>query len=218
MATNDQPSIPVQSEGTRVKNLFLTRYRGDSVEKSIYLVSSEVSMAFRKHFDGMSRSLFYIRYYSKTLKNQALEHELEVGVMNLLQEALAKINTKNTLVEQAISQHQIKIKNGMQGNQIQVSIIDPLANHYLELMVTADEVVRKYTALWLALVVNDQQKRQSVNEVIAIVKQLHTQCTRISLGLRERCSQHNQSATTPVDDASAVSVDDDDDSTERAVA
>ncbi len=204
MASNDQPSVPIQSESTRVKNLFLTRYRGDAIEKSIYLMSSEMSMAFRKHFDGMSRSLFYIRYYSKALKNQALEYELEAAVMTLLQEALAKISTKNTLVDQVIKQHQVKIKHGKQGHQIQASIIDPLANHYLELMVAADEVVRKYTALWLALVINDQQKRQSVNEVIASVRELHAQCTRISLGLRDRCSPHNPSSTPRVDDAGEV--------------
>jgi hypothetical protein len=138
---NPKGSIDPQSpskkttERERVNKLFLNEYRGDAVIVPIKIVSTEINRAYRKHFDGVSRSLFYVRYYSRALNNPAIEQEVVTGVIALLDHAAEGINHKNALADSLIGQYSVKIKNGVAQTTINTSVIDPLANRYLKLVV-----------------------------------------------------------------------------------
>ncbi len=190
---NQQISAKKSSERERVRNIFLNQYRGDAVVVPIKLVSTEINRAFRKHFDGVSRSLFYVRYYSRALNNTAIEQEVVTGVIALLDQAAEGIRHKNEMADSLIGQFDVIIKNGVGQTTINASVIDPLANRYLKLVEAADEVARKYSALWMALAIDDRQKNQAMNETINVLRQVHTNSTRISLGLRDRVSPKQNS-------------------------
>ncbi|MDD5273073.1 MAG: hypothetical protein PHU14_10175 [Methylovulum sp.] len=181
------------TERERVNNIFLNQYRGDAVVVPIKLVSTEINRAYRKHFDGVSRSLFYVRYYSRALNNTIIEQEVLTGVITLLDQAAEGIRHKNEIADNLIGQYSVKIKNGVAQTTINASVIDPLANRYLKLVAAADEVARKYRALWMALAIDDKQKNQAMNETVNVLRQVHTNSARISLGLRDRVSSRQNS-------------------------
>ena len=181
------------TERERVNKLFLNEYRGDAVIVPIKIVSTEINRAYRKHFDGVSRSLFYVRYYTRALNNPAIEQEIVTGVIALLDHSTEGINHKNALADSLIEQHSVRIKNGVTQTTINASVIDPLANRYLKLVTAADEVARKYSALWMALVIDDKQKNQAMKETVNVLREVHTNSTRISLGLRDRVSPRQNS-------------------------
>jgi len=189
---NETPSKR-STERERINNLFLTQYRGDAVIVPIKLVSTEINRAYRKHFDGVSRSLFYVRYYSRALNNSVIEQEVVKGVIDLLDQAAGDIRDKNQIADSLIKQHEVVIKNGVSQSTINASVIDPLANHYLKLIELADDVARKYSALWMALAIDDKQKNQAMNETVDVLRMVHRRGTQISLGLRDRVSPKQNS-------------------------
>ena len=194
---NEAPSKR-STERERINNIFLTQYRGDAVIVPIKLVSTEINRAYRKHFDGVSRSLFYVRYYSRALNNSVIEQEIVKGVIDLLNQAAGDIRDKNHIADSLIKQHEVVIKNGVSQSTINASVIDPLANHYLKLIELADEVARKYSALWMALAIDDKQKNQAMNETVDVLRMVHRRCTQISLGLRDKVSPKQNSKSEEV--------------------
>lgn len=168
--------------------MFLNQYRGDAVVVPIGLGTTEIIRAYRKHFDGVSRSLFYIRYYSAALNNTNMEEEILNGVIGLLDQAAQAMENKNEMADNLLKEIGVNIKKGVNQTNMNAFVIDPLANRYLKLIAAADELARKYRALWMAMAIDDKQKTQAMNETANVLRQVHSKSTQISLGLRDRVS------------------------------
>ena len=189
-AQDHSVQVSDRNDARQVKRLFLREFRGDQVILTIDLSSPDIQRAYRRHFDGVSRALFYVRFYLRIINNQKIEQELLAEINTLMAGPLEQINQKIQVAEHLLAEANIKSKSGA-GQAIKAPVIDPMANRYLQLIVAGDNLARKYNALWQALLLDDIQIRQVNNELGKILRQVHTQATRISLGLRDRVHDLN---------------------------
>jgi hypothetical protein len=67
-----------------------------------------------------------------------------------------------------------------------VTIIDPLANRFLQTIKIAQDLDEKLSALWLACVLDDEQRIKAMVEIESELRSIQGKSRTISLGLRDR--------------------------------
>jgi hypothetical protein len=198
----DMKATPV---GDRViRRNFISECRDNRIVVQTEL-SPAIRQLYRRHFDGFSRSVYLLRFYARTSRLTDIETVLTQDIINQMDQATDNLHKKLQVAEQLLANNRITPSHA-QFEKLHVSIIDPLANRYLQVIILAQALHSKLSALWLACILNDQQQRSAVKEIRNELRAIHTHSRAISLGLMHRIKsqQVSSSENDAPDDAEAV--------------
>ena len=140
---------------------------------------------YRRHFDGLSRSVYLLRYYSRIARGNAVESTLTREIIALMDAVNENLHKKIRAAEQIIAKNKIKATKP-QFERVNATIIDPLANRFLQSINLAQDLEEKLSALWLACVLDDDQHREATQDIENELRGIQGKCRTISIGLRDR--------------------------------
>lgn len=189
---------------TRDRNIrrhFISECRDSRIVVETHL-SPDMRRIYRRHFDGLSRSVYLLRYYSRIARGNAVESSLTKEIITLMDNVNENLKKKITIAEQILEKNGVKVTN-TEFDKVNVTIIDPLANRFLKSINIAQELNQKLKALWLACVLDDDQRMEAMQEIEKELRGIQGRCRAISIGLRDRVrAQRN-----PVEPASGIDID-----------
>jgi RNAse (barnase) inhibitor barstar len=158
-------------------------------------------LIYRRHFDGLSRSVYLLRYYSRIARGNAVESSLTKEIIALMDEVNENLKKKITVAEQILAKSNVKVTK-TEFDKVNVTIIDPLANRFLQSINIAQELDQKLSALWLACVLDDEQRTKATQEIENELRGIQGKCRAISIGLRDRV----RAQRTPIDASSGIDI------------
>jgi hypothetical protein len=170
------------------RNQFLSEYRGNQIMVPATFSTPDILRIYRRHFDAMSRAVFFMRFHLRVIDDANTEAALIKEIVNSLSTAEAQVRQKIEIADRLLADCTGQAK-AQPVAQLEVAVIDPLANRYLQLILVADQLAARHTALWIALALEDQEYRKANNELEKRLRQLRNQLTTISLGVRKRVNQ-----------------------------
>lgn len=188
--TETTTSTPTQAQAqTQARESFVRRHFISECRDSRIVVETHLSPAmrriYRRHFDGLSRSVYLLRYYSRIARGNAVESTLSKEIIALMEEVNENLHKKIRAAEQIIAKNKIKATKP-QFERVNATIIDPLANRFLQSINIAQELEEKLSALWLGCVLDDDQHREATQEIENELRGIQGKCRTISMGLRDR--------------------------------
>ena len=173
------------------RNEFIETFKDNRIVEQTRL-SRNIYRIYRRTFDTVSRSVVLLRFYSRIsglpLKAEA---ELTRQIMAYIEEVRDNIDKKVSVSEQMLTKHGVKTSEAAL-EPVEVTIIDPLANYYLKLLGRAHQLDTAITSLWLATILDDNQRRQSLNEIENELGAVKTKVRALSYGVRERFLERKQ--------------------------
>lgn len=177
-------STPTQPRDTYVRKHFISECRDSRIVVETYL-SPAMRRIYRRHFDGLSRSVYLLRYYSRIARGNAVESTLTREIIALMDAVNENLHKKIRAAEQIIAKNKIKATKP-QFERVNVTIIDPLANRFLQSINLAQDLEEKLSALWLACVLDEDQHREATQDIENELRGIQGKCRTISIGLRDR--------------------------------
>jgi hypothetical protein len=165
-------------------NNFLSECRDNTITVEGRL-SPNMRRIYRSNFDRLSRAVYFMRLNARRLRVDGLEKKLAEEVMGL-------INHSNETFKNKISAANIILNKGningshREFDKYNITIIDPLANHYLESILKAQELEGKLSSLWLAMVLDDQQKSRALSEMEDGLHEVMRSVRTLSIGVKNR--------------------------------
>lgn len=183
------------SRDSQVRRHFISECRDSRIVVQAKF-SPNMLRIYRRHFDGMSRSAYLLRFYCRIGPGNTVESELAKEIMSLIDEVNATVQKKITVADQILKNENVTVsKAGFE--TINATIIDPLANQFLRTLMLAQELDEKLSALWLSCLINDEQKRQALSEIDSDLRSIQGKVRGLSLGLRNRVREQNQRKPEP---------------------
>lgn len=159
-------------------------------------LSPNIRRIYRRHFDGLSRAVYLIRFYSRISRVNGVENSLIKEIGTLMDEVNENLRKKITVAEHILANNKIKVTIP-QFEKLNVTIIDPLANRFLQTIKMAQDLDEKLSSLWLACVLDDEQRIKAMVEIESELRSIQGKSRTISLGLRDRVrSQRSTSEQT----------------------
>ncbi|TAL48407.1 MAG: hypothetical protein EPN89_07075 [Methylovulum sp.] len=214
MSERTEKNQPIENKATTdaakekrayVRTSFINEFR----DNSIVIKTSLTPLArryYRNYFDGYSRSVALMRYYARISRISNIEDKLSEQLGDAIEHANSELDQKIDIADGLIGDRGIRVRKP-ELQEYEVTIIDPLANRYLQLIEKSQMVEQKLTALWLACLLSDTQRRQAMNELEKIVKGIQQSSRKISMGLRDRvrgAESDSTGATVTLDNAEAI--------------
>lgn len=187
MAEQSETKTTATTNTTRDRNIrrhFITECRDSRIVVETHL-SPTMQRIYRRHFDGLSRSVYLLRYYSRIARGNAVESSLTKEIIALMDEVNENLKKKIAVAEQILVKSNVKVTK-TQFDKVNATIIDPLANRFLQSINIAQELDQKLSALWLACVLDDEQRTKATQEIENELRGIQGQCRAISIGLRDR--------------------------------
>lgn len=193
------------------RTTFIKEFRDSKIMVNTHL-SSNVRRVFRRHFDGLSRAAFLLRYYARMSRGEAVENELCAQILASINET-----NENTLKKIGVADQMLK-KEGVKASvpmleKTAVFIIDPLANYFIKAMEKSSELENKLNALWLATIITDNNRRTALDELERELSNIYSRTRALSIGVRDRFIEQKalrqavtEAGETPVGNESAVVV------------
>lgn len=189
MAENTISSIEDNSTVAPPRDTFVRRNFISECKDSRIIVeasfSPRIRRIYRRNFDGFSRSAYLIRFYSQIVRENGVETSLINEIKSLIESEKENLTEKIAVADQLLGNNNINVKDP-QFEKINVTIIDPLANLFLQIFTVAQNLENKLNALWLACVLEEEHKVRAVNEMESGIQILHNKSRTLSLGLRDR--------------------------------
>jgi len=179
---------------------FITECRDSRIVVETHL-SPTMQRIYRRLFDRLSRSVYLLRYYSRIARGNAVESTLTKEIIALMDEVNENLKKKMTVAEQILAKNNIKVKK-TEFAKVNVTIIDPLANRFLQSINIAQDLDEKLSALWLACVLDDEQRSKAMQEIENELQGIQGKCRIISIGLRDRV----RSQRAPIEPASEIDI------------
>lgn len=175
---------------------FLSEYKGDSIVIQVLFKNQAiVNGGYRAHFDGLSSAVFFMRGNLRSLRDNALNQQSLQAITDSLAAAERDIKEKLGIAQALIKKHNIQARQSPNGDKRNVTVIDPLANRFLQLIIKADQAAAAYNTLWFSLVFTDEQRNQANNELLRAISNVHTFARQLNNGLRKLLqSQSNAGA------------------------
>jgi hypothetical protein len=153
--------------------------------------SVNVLRLYRRNFDRFSRAAYLLRFYCRVGANATVESELTKEIIGLMEEVNDNLRKKITVAEQLLKKDNVNMSKPQFGTT-HITIIDPLANRFLQTLKTVQELDEKLSALWLACVIDDLQRNKALAEIDGEIRRIQTQTRTLSLGVRDRVLARNQ--------------------------
>lgn len=180
-----------------IRRRFISECRDNCIVVETHL-SPNIRRIYRRHFDGFSRAVYMIRYYSRIARENAVESLLTKEIAGFLDEANDNIQKKIAVADQMLAKN--KVKTGKpQFEKMNVTIIDPLSNRFLQCINNANEFNEKLTALWLACALDDEQRSKAMSDIETELRSIQEKSRTISIGLMDRVK--SQQAPIKIDEA-----------------
>lgn len=170
-------------------------------------LSPRMRRIYRRHFDGFSRSAYLIRYYSRIVRENGIEAQLVTEITASINGVNENLEKKIAVANQILANNNIQIKEA-QFEAFNVTIIDPLANLFLQTFTVAQNLEKKLSALWLACVLDETNHQAAINDIETELQGIQSKSRTLSLGLRDRVraqrTSNEQSAETDTDITAVV--------------
>lgn len=167
-----------------IRRHFISECRDNRIVVETHL-SPTIQRIYRRHFDGFSRAVYMIRYYSRIARETTVESLLTKEIAVLIDEANENIQKKIAVADQMLAKN--KVKTGTpQFEKMNVTIIDPLSNRFLQCINNANDFNEKLSALWLACVLDDEQRSKAIADIEAELRSIQEKSRSISVGLMDR--------------------------------
>ncbi|MDO8827861.1 hypothetical protein [Methylophaga sp.] len=167
-----------------IRRNFISECRDSRIVVEAHL-SPNIRRIYRRHFDGLSRAVYLIRFYSRTSRINGVENSLTKDISDLMDEVNESLRKKITVAEHILANNNIKVTTP-QFEKLNVTIIDPLANRFLQTIKMAQDLDEKLSSLWLACVLDDEQRIKAMVEIESELRSIQGKSRTISLGLRDR--------------------------------
>jgi hypothetical protein len=190
MAENPQnpPSRPTRDNPAR--RHFISECRDNRIVIRAHF-SANVFRLYRRNFDRFSRAAYLLRFYCRVGAGANVESELTREILNLMEEINDNLRKKIAVADQLLKKENVNASKP-QFNPINATIIDPLANRFLQTLKTVQELDEKLSALWLACAIDDAQRNQALSEIDSEIRRIQTKTRTLSLGVRDRVQARNQ--------------------------
>lgn len=195
--TNTQsPNTPTRDRIAR--RHFISECRDSRIVVETHL-SPNMQRIYRRHFDGLSRSVYLLRYYSRIARGNAVESSLSKEIIALMDGVNENLKKKIAVADQIIEKNHVKVTK-TQFDKVNATIIDPLANRFLQSINIAQGLDEKLSVLWLACILDDDQRTKATQEIESELRGVQGKCRAISIGLRDRV----RAQRTPSGQASGI--------------
>ena len=181
-----------------VRRNFISECRESRIVVPVQL-SQGMQRIYRRHFDRLSRAVFLFRYYSRIARGNAVESTLSKEIIASMDEANENLKKKIGVADQLLQKNEVTVKKA-QFDKVNVTIIDPLANRFLQSIVLAQELNEKLSALWLACVLDDDQHSKAERDIENELRGIKDKCTTISFGVRDRVNAQR----APIEQTSGI--------------
>lgn len=173
-----------ESTRRRDRDIFLAEYQGTTITIPLSLGANEVQRLFRRHYDGISRSVFLIRLYGQRLGDAAYVQSIQ-HLQGLMDKQQKLLDSQQAVIEAHLSGQSIQV-NPAVAVTVEAKILHPLIKRYALMLQQADGLIRDLYVLWLDNQFSDDQLRQAIARVIAVPRTLHADALNLSRGLRSR--------------------------------
>lgn len=183
MAEKTEPTTRA-TQDSYIRRNFISECRDSRIVVEAHL-SPNIRRIYRRHFDGLSRAVYLIRFYSRTSRINGVENSLTKDISDLMDEVNESLRKKITVAEHILVNNNIKVTTP-QFEKLNVTIIDPLANRFLQTIKMAQDLDEKLSSLWLACVLDDEQRMKAMTEIENELRGIQGKSRMISLGLRDR--------------------------------
>jgi hypothetical protein len=197
----EQPETTTPANRDRlIRRHFISECRDSRIVVETHL-SPTMQRIYRRHFDRLSRSVYLLRYYARIARGNAVESSLTKEIIALMDEVNENLKKKIGVAEQILVKSTIKVSKTAFA-KVNVTIIDPLANRFLQSINIAQELDQKLSALWLACVLDDEQRTKAIQEIENELQGIQGKCRAISIGLRDRVRAQRE----PIEPASGINI------------
>ena len=183
MAEKTEPTTRA-TQDSYIRRNFISECRDSRIVVEAHL-SPNIRRIYRRHFDGLSRAVYLLRFYSRTSRINGVENSLTKDISDLMDEVNESLRKKITVAEHILVNNNIKVTTS-QFEKLNVTIIDPLANRFLQTIKMAQDLDEKLSSLWLACVLDDEQRMKAMAEIENELRGIQGKSRTISLGLRDR--------------------------------
>lgn len=183
MAEKTEPATRA-TQDSYIRRNFISECRDSRIVVEAHL-SPNIRRIYRRHFDGLSRAVYLLRFYSRTSRINGVENSLTKDISDLMDEVNESLRKKITVAEHILVNNNIKVTTP-QFEKLNVTIIDPLANRFLQTIKMAQDLDEKLSSLWLACVLDDEQRIKAMVEIESELRSIQGKSRTISLGLRDR--------------------------------
>jgi len=183
MAEKTEPTTRA-TQDSYIRRNFISECRDSRIVVEAHL-SPNIRRIYRRHFDGLSRAVYLLRFYSRTSRINGVENSLTKDISDLMDEVNESLRKKITVAEHILVNNNIKVTTP-QFEKLNVTIIDPLANRFLQTIKMAQDLDEKLSSLWLACVLDDEQRIKAMVEIESELRSIQGKSRTISLGLRDR--------------------------------
>jgi hypothetical protein len=203
MAEKNELTDTNRDKNTRdrtIRRHFISECKDSRIIVETHL-SPAMQRIYRRHFDGLSRSVYLIRYYSRIAGGNSVEAPLTKEIIALMDEINENLNKKIMVADKVIQNNNIKVTKTL-FEKTNVTIIDPLANRFLQSINIAQELDEKLSALWLACFLDDDQRRTATQEIENQLRGIQGKSRAISIGLRDRV----RAQRTAVEPSSGINI------------
>lgn len=186
----------------RTREHFISECRDNRIVIDAGL-SRRIYQIYRRHFDGFSRSVYLVRYYSQYLRDAGVEEAIVKEIASLIDDVIEKLNKKIAISDQIIEKENIKTKPP-QHEKTSVTIVDPLANRFLKAFILAQILDDKVSALWLATYLDDSQRNLALSDIESDLRTIQSKSRIISLGVRDRVKGQGQAAPSTTESTGEI--------------
>ena len=146
---------------------------------------------YRRHFQGVSQAAYLMRFYCRVGPGSNVERELAKEIIGLIDEVKANVEKKIAVADQILKKENVKVSQS-QFTEVTAMIIDPIANLFLKTLTIAQELDEKLSALWLACLLDDEQKRKAMSEIDSDLKSIQAKTRALFVGVRIRVKEMNE--------------------------
>jgi hypothetical protein len=161
--------------------------------------SPNILRIYRRHFDGVSRAAYLLRFYCRVGPGSNIERELTKEIITLIDEVNENVRKKITVAEQILNKENVKVSKS-QFETVNATIIDPIAHRFLKTLNAAQELDEKLSALWLACVIDDEQRRKAMSEIDSDLRSIQEKARALFVGIRGRVRVQNEARLQSKDD------------------
>jgi hypothetical protein len=153
--------------------------------------SPNILRIYRRHFDGVSRAAYLLRFYCRVGPGSHVERDLIKEIVTVMDEINENVRKKISVAEQILKKENVKVSKP-QFETVNATIIDPLANRFLQTLSAAQELDEKLSALWLACVIDDDQRRKAMSEIDNDLRSIQEKARALFVGIRGRVRIQNE--------------------------
>lgn len=185
------------------RDRFLDQFRGQTVRTPLSLgPNSPVRRIYRRTFVAFSAALFFTRYYlDRAVALRLPDAQRKSDATKALVEALladtkARLDTKVVGLTALLERHGTQYAYIDRGEPLQAAIVDPWAKRVVQMIQSAEAVVRLVDALWLDALMNDGQRAAAVTEVRHILGQCQHILVQTSHATRAQMRAQDEPAVT----------------------